>query len=179
MRRIVGRVAAGGQDDEGAALETSGDFDAVDVGQAHVEQDEIGPQPIRVRDPIGAGRALTDHVEPVGFEQGPGGLPESGVIIDYEDGLRHTHKMPQIGGAKQRGTSRRGVGQPHPAGVVSARVTGRLPEATMGVMDVDALYARHRDALLVFLVRRTADAATPNGVRCRSWGWSARRPTTR
>ena len=82
----------------GTALEPPGDFDAVDVGQAHVEQDEIGPQPVGVRDAFGARRALTDHVEAVGFEQGPRGLPESGVIIDDEDGLGHTHKMPQIGG---------------------------------------------------------------------------------
>src|SRR4051812_41059833 len=39
----------------------------------------------------------------------------------------------------------------------SRRVTLVAPGATDGVMDVDALYAKHRDALLVFLVRRTAD----------------------
>jgi RNA polymerase sigma factor (sigma-70 family) len=39
----------------------------------------------------------------------------------------------------------------------TSRVTLVAAGATDAAMDVDALYAKHRDALLVFLVRRTAD----------------------
>ena len=65
--------------------------------------------------------------------------------------------FPGSGLFKSPGSSCQPSGQPHPARGSTASVTVALPGATVVAMDVDALYQRHRDALLVFLVRRTAD----------------------
>ena len=79
------------------------------------------------------------------------------MVIDDEDGLGHKRKLPRFGHFKSPGSSRRRAGSRTLRVGVPARVTFALPGATVVAMDVDALYPRHRDALLVFLVRRTAD----------------------
>src|SRR5690349_16454934 len=68
-----------------------------------------------------------------------------------------TITIPATGTPQKRGSPCDRSGQPHHPGGSSASVTVALAGATEGPMDVDALYQRHRDALLVFLVRRTAD----------------------
>ena len=104
VRRVVRGVAARGQHDggaaAGAAASAARDLDPVDVGQADVEQDDLGAQPPDGLEPLVAGRALADHVEAVGFEQGSRGVAEPGVIIDYENGLRHRDRLPTTAKSK-------------------------------------------------------------------------------
>ena len=53
------------------------------------------------RQALAARGALADDVEAVGFQQRAGGATEPGVVVDDENGLGHTHKMPQIGQAQK------------------------------------------------------------------------------
>ena len=81
----------------GAAAQAPGDLDPVEVRQADVEQHDLWAKPLDGFQPFGAGAALADHVEAVGFEQGSRGVAEPGVIIDYENGLRHRDQNARRG----------------------------------------------------------------------------------
>ena len=73
------------------------DLDAVDVRQPEIQQHEIGAQELGGRQALAARGALAHDVEPVGFQQRTGGATESGVIVDDENGLGHTHNDAPVG----------------------------------------------------------------------------------
>ena len=68
------------------------DLEALDVGQADVEQDEIRQEGPRSRQARGAVGRLADDVEAVGLEQGPRLEPEARVVIDDEDRVHERHR---------------------------------------------------------------------------------------
>ncbi len=89
-RPVCARFAARGQDDEWRRTvdrELPGDVEALDVGQADIEQDEVGPERAGGREARGAVVRLADDDEAVGLEDGARLDAEAGVVIDDEDGV--------------------------------------------------------------------------------------------
>ena len=57
---------------------------AVEVGQAHVEDDQVGVVLVELAHPVAAQRRLGDR-EPLTFEHGPQELPDVRLVLDDED----------------------------------------------------------------------------------------------
>ena len=103
MGRVVGGIPRGRQDDGRATpgAQAPGDLDAIDVGKPDVQQYKVGPEPLGCGQALAARGALTHDLEAVGFQERTCSATESGVIVDDENGLGHTHKMPQMGIAQK------------------------------------------------------------------------------
>ena len=102
---VVAGLAARGEHHrrhEPVAGEPLGDLEAVDVGELHVEQDDLGAQLVhRVEGRHPVRRLAHDHVT-LELEQPARGGPEPRVVVDDEDGcshresfVPHTH-FPQV-----------------------------------------------------------------------------------
>jgi hypothetical protein len=87
----LGRVATRREDDGRAVPvpeQTGRHLEAVEVGEPHVEQDDVGAKLPRRPERGDAGLRLADHLEPLRAEDGARRRPEAGVIVHDEDG-RH------------------------------------------------------------------------------------------
>ena len=94
-RPVGARLAARRQDDEGRRPvhgQFAGDVEALDVGQADVEQDEIRADRPGSGEARGAVVRLADDGEAVGLEEGARLDAEAGVVIDDEDGVHGGHR---------------------------------------------------------------------------------------
>src|SRR5215207_1694398 len=98
-RAEVGRVAARDEHDVGpvAVGQLGGDVEAVDVGELHVEEHEIGAQAAGLLDARRAVSSLADDVEPLGLEQHARARTKGGVVVDDEDGQRHREAIVNAG----------------------------------------------------------------------------------
>ena len=89
---VVAAVPAGGQHDRRGVLvagELLGDLEPVEVGQLHVQQDEVGAQRSRGCDGAQAVLRLADDVVPLELEEPACRRPEGGVIVDDENACSH------------------------------------------------------------------------------------------
>ena len=89
---VVAAVPAGGQHDRRGvhvAGELLGDLESVEIGQLHVQQDEVGAQGARGCDRAQPVLGLADDVVPLQLEEPACRRPEGGVIVDDEDACSH------------------------------------------------------------------------------------------
>ena len=92
--------AARGQDDERRRpvdRELAGDLEALDVGQADIEEDEVraeGSGGLEAGEAVGR---LADDVEAVGGEEGAGLDAEARAVIDDEDGVHGLDRGRPVG----------------------------------------------------------------------------------
>ena len=69
--------------------EALGHGEAVETGKLDVEQDDVGSQPLGLRQRFGAARGLAHDHEPLRLEERACGHPEVVVIVDDEHGRPH------------------------------------------------------------------------------------------
>ena len=75
-----------------------GDLEAVDVGQLHVEQHDLGVQRTRAASmPVDAVLGLTDDLVALGFEQRARAAAEARMVVDDEHGHGHRDESCQTG----------------------------------------------------------------------------------
>ena len=93
---VVAAVPAGGQHDRRGVLvagELLADLEPVEVGELHVQQDEVGAQLARGCDRAQPVLGLADDVVPLELEEPAGRRPEGGVIVDDEDACSHRESV--------------------------------------------------------------------------------------
>ena len=138
---VRARLAARRQDDERRRpvdRQLPGDVEALDVGQADVEQDEIRSERPGGREARGAVVGLADDDEAVGLEDGARLDAEPGMVIDDEDGVhardRGMARAPSSYRVSPdvRATPARGVVRPDPeshSGLTLLRAASRVSES--------------------------------------------------
>src|SRR5437763_434121 len=119
----------GGEEDDGDAAQ-SGDgvgpqplahLEAVDAGQAHIEDDEAGPLPFGGRQPVLPGAGL-EHPEPLLAEVELDEVGDVDLVVDDQDG--------PAGGAHERDCFTSGPGgRPRPLGAAPAAATATVRRA--------------------------------------------------
>src|SRR4051812_20312399 len=87
------RGVAAGHEDHGRRIGMPGDpgrdVEAVDVGELHVEQHELGLEPTGLFDRAGPIHRLADDVEALALEQHASAGPKGRVVVDDKDGAVH------------------------------------------------------------------------------------------
>ena len=82
-------VVRGGEDDLGIVVDGREDLEPRHGRQAHVEEDEVGPQPVDLRDGGRAVGGLADALDPPdAFEQGTELLASERLVVDDQRGRR-------------------------------------------------------------------------------------------
>jgi hypothetical protein len=80
------------EDDDGGGVERrqqGGDLEAVDVGQVHVDEHELGPELADAGDGRFSVRRLSDHPVALRLEHSSRRGAEARVVVDYENGCVH------------------------------------------------------------------------------------------
>ena len=92
--RRIQRVVGARRDDDGGAVAVGGevqrDREAVHVGQAHVEQHDVGLQRQRRAEAGAAVGRLADDLIAVRLEHRADDRAEGGVVVDDQNGARHS-----------------------------------------------------------------------------------------
>ena len=114
---VVAAVPAGGEHDGRRVLvagELLADLEPVEIGELHVQQDEVGAQLSRGCDGAEAVLGFADDVVPLELEEPARRRPEGGVIVDDENACSHRGSVGSLPVCPRWSPCGSTDGQPHP-----------------------------------------------------------------